>query len=126
MKSVVIIVVIIAIIWAFNGYTSMFIGDSSRELLGYVEKIEDAAKAGDMFTTNEQIGLLHGEWEGVESRWEMLVDHREVETVDTLMTRLKAMAATGALDDMMPELEELAFFLTHIDDKHKIRAENIF
>lgn len=125
MKPITIIVVIIAIIWAFNCYTSAFIGDSSHEMMGYITEVKKAAKGGDMYRVNEQVGRLHAGWESAESRWEMLVDHREVETIDTLMTHLVAMAGTGALDDLMPDLEELDYFFAHIDDKHKIRLENI-
>lgn len=126
MKSVAIILVIIALIWILNGYTSLYIGNSSEELLGYVDEAKKAVKAKDMYNTNVQVGKLRARWETVESHWESLVDHREIDRIDTLMTHLQAMAGTGGLDDMMPELEELAFFLTHIDEKHKIRAENIF
>lgn len=126
MKSVAIILAIIAIIWILNGYTSLYIGNSSKELLGYVDEAKKAVKAEDMYNANVQVGMLRAEWETVESHWEALVDHREIDRIDTLMTHLEAMAGTGGLDDMLPELEELAFFLTHIDDKHRIWAENIF
>ena len=126
MKAVIIMVAIVAIIGALNGYTGYFIDNSADELLSGINEAKQAVQAGDQAAASDRVKKLRDGWESVESRWEVLEDHREIDRIDTLMTHLEAMADTGVLDTMMPELDELAFFLTHIDDKHKIKMENIF
>jgi hypothetical protein len=125
LRAVVIMLCIIAAIWALDIGTGIYIDRSSEKLLSYIETSRDAASKGDTETIHEQVKELRAKWEAAESRWEMLVDHREIDRIDTLMTHVQAMAAEGALEPLIPELEELAFFITHIDDKHKIRPENI-
>lgn len=125
LKAVIIMVVILAIIFTLNAYAGNYIDNSAKKLLADLENIKTMVQAGDVNTLNSEIKSLRDEWEGVESHWEILVDHREIDRIDTLMTHLEAMGKTGSLDTIMPEIEELAFFLTHIDDKHKIKAENI-
>jgi hypothetical protein len=125
LKAVLIMLAIIAIIWALDAFSSGYVDKSSDILLTYVDKAREAASKGDMKTVKEQMDGLRDKWEAVESHWESLVDHREIDRIDTLMTHLQAMAAAGTLELLIPELEELSFFITHINDKHKIRAENI-
>jgi hypothetical protein len=125
LKPVIIILAIIAIIWVLNAYCGIYIDNTSGKLLNYIDTAKIAVKAKDVDTLNAQVKQLRSEWEGMESHWEVLVDHREIDRIDTLMTHLEAMSSIGSLDTIMPELEELAFYLTHIDDKHKIRPENI-
>lgn len=126
MKPIVIMLVIVAIIWALNSYTCMFIGNSSEELLSSIEEVKQAVQANNTGDTTGKISRLRNEWESAESRWEVLVDHKEVDRIDTLVTHLEGMAQAGSLETMMPELEELSFFVSHIDDKHKIKLENVF
>jgi hypothetical protein len=126
MKRIIIILVIIAIICALNIYTGIFINTSSVELRSEIDQTKTALQAKDNATAASQIKKIRNQWESVESRWEVLVDHRDVDRIDTLMTHLEAMAATDSWDTVMPELDELAFYLTHIDDKQKFRVENIF
>jgi Glu-tRNA(Gln) amidotransferase subunit E-like FAD-binding protein len=125
LKAAIIMLCIVAVVIALNAFTACYINNSSEKLLSYVNEAREAASKGDIEAIHEQVNKLRDEWEVYESRWEMLVDHREIDRIDTLVTHLQAMAAAGALEDLIPELEELAFFITHIDDKHKIRAENI-
>jgi hypothetical protein len=126
MKAIIIMLAIVAIIWALNGYTCAFISSSSDEMLSSIDKVKHAVESEDQNGAGGQIDDLRSEWEAVESRWEVLVDHREVDRIDTLMTHIEGMAKAGTLDTMMPELDELAFFFTHINDKHKLKVENIF
>jgi hypothetical protein len=116
---------IVAIIWSLNIWAGSFIDKSTDKLLEDIDATKDAAQSGDAGATDLQVEELRYEWESVESRWEILVDHREVDRIDTLMTHLEAMAEVNTLDTLVPELDELEFFLTHIDDKHQIRPENI-
>lgn len=116
---------IVAVILALDFGAASYIHRSSEKLLTYTQTARDAASRADMPAIREQVKELRDEWEAVESKWESLVDHREIDRIDTLMTHVQAMAAEGALEELIPELEELAFFITHIDDKHKIRPENI-
>lgn len=125
LKAVVIMLCIVAIIWALNICAGSFIDRSTDKLLDSIDSTKDAAESGDAQATDLEVEKLRYEWESMESRWEILVDHREVDRIDTLMTHLEAMAEVNTLDTLVPELDELAFFLTHIDDKQQIRAENI-
>lgn len=125
MKAAVIMLCIVAIIWALNIGAGSYIDVSSEKLLSTIDSARDAVAAGDAEAVRGWVKKLREDWEKTESKWEMLVDHREIDRIDTLMTHLEAMSATGSLEDLVPELEELSFFITHIDDKHKIRPENI-
>lgn len=126
MRAVIIMLAIVAIILALNCYAGSFINDNSNELLSSIDKVKQAVQAGDLDAAGGRINDLRGEWESAESRWEVLVDHREVDRIDTLVTHLEGMAKAGTLDTMLPELDELSFFFKHINDKEKLRAENIF
>lgn len=125
MKAVIIMVAIVVIIFALNTYAGSYIDSSAKKMLTNLEEIKKAVQSSDVNTANSEIKKLRDQWEGVESHWEILVDHREIDRIDTLMTHLEAMGSSNSLDTIMPELEELSFFFTHIDDKHKIKAENI-
>lgn len=125
MRAIVTILVIIAIIWTLNACTGAFIESSSQKLSTNIAQTRAAVETGDMQAYKNGIVALRSEWESDESRWEALVDHREVDRIDTLMTHLEALANGGNPEDILPELDELSFFLAHIGDKIKIRLENI-
>ena len=125
MKYLVITVSIPLVITALDLYISGYIENSAEKMLESVKTAQDALTRGDMETVGKQIEAVRRDWEADESRWEVYTDHRETENVDTLLTRLEGMVAGQTPELMMPELEELEFFLTHITEKQKFRPENI-
>ena len=126
MKSISILLSIVVIILLLNVFISGFIQSSANSMLSILTRTKEAMSAGDNKAVTEEIRRLRKEWEADESRWEACIDHNEVDKIDTLLTRMEAMAATGTLDTMLPELQELEFFLSHVNDKNKLKVENIF
>jgi predicted Holliday junction resolvase-like endonuclease len=125
MKYVLIVFCIVFIITALDLYISGYIENSAEKMLSYIQNAKSALQRNDMATATAEIKSMREEWESYEPRWEIYVDHRETERVDTLLTRLEAMAEANTPETMMPEFQELEFFLTHISDKQKFRPENI-
>jgi hypothetical protein len=126
LKTAVIILAIVVIIGMLNGVVCSFISGSTDKLTPYIANATAAVKAGDMNAAAGQIRELKKEWDGKESIWEAFVDHSETERVETLLTRLEGMIEANTPDQMLPELQELDFFFTHLNDKQKFRLENIF
>lgn len=125
MKYLVIIVTILLVITALDLYITGYIESSAEKMLDIIKTAQDALGRNDMDTVNRQIEAMRREWETDESRWEVFTDHRETENVDTLLTRLEGMAAANTPETMLPEFQELQFFLQHITEKQKFRPENI-
>lgn len=126
MKSAAIILVIIIIVSVLNACVGGFVTAGIDSLSPYIDKAKEALHAGDLAEVDRQIQGLKDHWDEKESIWEAFVDHRDSEEVETMLTRLEAMVTAQTPELMLPELQELEFFLDHLSDMQKFRLENIF
>ena len=126
MKTTVIMLVIVLIILVLNGYVGGFIANNAEELMPHIKAAKTALNSGNVEEAARQVNQLKEKWDSKESIWEAFINHGDSEHVETLLTRLEAMAAAGTPELMLPELEELEFFFTHLTDTQKFKLENIF
>ena len=126
MKYLVILLTILLMVWVLNAYVGFFINSSTDALMEHIKSAKAAAHAKDLDAATKEISAMRELWEGDEGRWEAFTDHREVERVDTAINHLEGMVDAGTTEDMHVELQELEYLLRQMNDKHKLRLENIF
>lgn len=126
MKKLIISLLILVAIIISGIYSIYSIKRSSTKIQDSIEKTSGLAEAGDWSGANSQIKLVEKEWNKTEKSWAILVDHFEIDSIESSIIRSKKYIETRDMPLSLAELENLKFSVEHIYKKEIINIKNIF
>lgn len=95
-------------------------------MTGYIDKAEQAVDSNDWLTAKDEITKLFDKWQKTKSVWTLLVDHEEMDNIDTAVSRVKQAIKIKDQVETQAGLAELRMFIEHIPEKEALTLENIF
>lgn len=91
-------------IWVASGYITFDNWDEAKKEIDNIEKL----------------------WAKTERKWEMLIDHLEIDNIEMSLKKTKKYIETKDKTLSLAELESLDFMVNHIYKKESFRLSNIF
>jgi hypothetical protein len=91
-----------------------------------LQRAEAAVAGRDWRTANSQLHRLEREWSKTKSLWAMLLNHKEIDSIEQALERSKQALASRSASDAAIELGALRYFLKHIYERERLTWVNIF
>lgn len=125
MKKFIFSLLILAAVIAGSIYSTSTIKISAKKMEHSIEKTSDLASAGDWAGASGQLALTEKEWNKIEKTWAILVDHFEIDNIESSIIRSKKYIETKDKPLSLAELDNLKFFVEHIYEGELINLKNI-
>lgn len=126
MKKLILSLLILAAIIASGIYSIYSIKKSSMKIQDSIEKTSGLAQAKNWSGADSQIKQVEKEWNKTEKTWAILVDHFEIDNIESSIIRSKKYIETRDMPLSLAELDNLKFSVEHIYKKELINIKNIF
>lgn len=120
------IVLILSIILGFSAYAGGLINTSSKSLESHVSAIEKNVNESNWDNASKEYDLLTSEWENTGKTWSMLLDHFEIDNIETTMSRVSKYIEVKDLSMSLAETALLQQYIKHIPEKEKFNFKNVF
>ncbi|MBU7008086.1 DUF4363 family protein [Phosphitispora fastidiosa] len=125
MKIVVATIVILALLLGFGTYAYYYLDSTANELLVMAERIEKSVANDDWQQAESDFSKLHAIWERTIVKWTILIDHIELDQINTSMSRTKKFMDTRDLSGFMSEMAELKLLIKHVPEKEALNMKNV-
>lgn len=99
---------------------------SSKRLESHISLMENRMQSGDWKGAKESLQILESDWSKIKGTWAMLIDHIEIDNIDTSLSRAKQYIETQQYSLALAEASVLKQFVRHIPKKEGFNLENIF
>lgn len=126
MKKLILSLLILVIVIISSIYSMYSIKNSSAKIQDSIEKASSFASAGNWSGAYSEIRLTEKEWNKTEKTWAILVDHFEIDNIESSIIRSKRYIETRDMSLSLSELDNLKFSVEHIYKKELINMKNIF
>lgn len=120
------VAVIIAAIIVFSIYAQNLLRKDSSYLVNLIEELQDDIKNGKWDNADECLKKIDSNWSDVNSTWAVLIDHQEIDNIDSTLSRLKMLVEYEQKPMALSEADVLRNYVEHIPDKEKLTLENVF
>ena len=127
-KELIICIVIIGIILIGNYITGIYeekaiktINNNLEEIKMELEKQEKEEKI-----IKKKLENLKENWNKVYTKLAYFIEHNELEKVETSIIILTSFCKTKVYEKAVSEIDKSMFVLNHIQEKDKLKLENIF
>jgi len=126
MKYYILLIVIFAFVLGLGFFVIAALSQSAADITENFEKISTAINNEDWQKANAEFLLVKEKWDRHKKWWAMIIDHHEIDNIDTSFSR-----TNEYLNHRNPalaggELSVLKQFIKHIPETEKISWENIF
>ncbi|AST56885.1 DUF4363 family protein [Thermoanaerobacterium thermosaccharolyticum] len=126
MKYVVPLIVMIIILIIFVDITSYkYLYTSSNSMEKKLDVIEKNIKNDNWKSAETCVNDLEKTWGKVNSKWAILIEHREIDDIDMSLSKLKSFIDSKNKDLSLAELKTLKELYSHIPSNEKLTLENI-
>ncbi|HHW48411.1 MAG TPA: DUF4363 family protein [Clostridiaceae bacterium] len=125
-KIIAIILFLLAVIISSGIFMTNALSKSSKELGKKITEIEKYIQSEDWNKAMETLNSLKKDWEKTKSTWSMLIDHIEVDNIETSLTRVSKYVELRHAAYAMTEISVLKQYIDHIPEKESFTLENIF
>ncbi|MDA8441188.1 MAG: DUF4363 family protein [Peptococcaceae bacterium] len=110
---------------ALSIYSYMALSTSARNLGGSLNSIEASIAQDNWRQASQSLRVTQTVWARDKSWWSLLVDHREIDTIDITLQRLEKYVAGKGRILAMGELSTLEGLMDHMSDKEALNLKNI-
>jgi len=125
-KVITIIVFLLAVIISSGIFMTNALSRSSKELGGKITEIEKYAQSENWNKALESLDSFKDDWEKTKPTWSMLIDHAEIDNIETSLSRLSKYVELRQSLFATAEISTLKQFIDHIPKKESFTLENIF
>ncbi len=125
MKVVAVTVLILAVLLGFGTFAYYYLDSTANELLVMAEQIEKSVANDDWQQADSDFSRMHAIWERTITPWTILIDHIELDQINTAMSRTKKFMDTRDLSGFMSEMAELKLLLKHVPEKEALNIKNV-
>ncbi|HZJ76227.1 MAG TPA: DUF4363 family protein [Oscillospiraceae bacterium] len=122
----VIITIIILIIFVVSAFVlHRYIDTSCDGLLDNVKELHVSVEKDRWSDSKKQLSSLNEEWENTKKRWQLFLEHYEMDDIDIVLSRLEQYLEIKDKPSALSETAELRVLINHIKYKEGFMLENI-
>lgn len=126
MKVVVATMIILIVFLLGSFMLNQYISRSCELLLEKIEGVYKSVNNEDWVEAQKQFVDLENQWGIIEKKWQLFLEHYEMDAIDVTMARLKQYIKIEERVVSLGELAELKLLIGHIEDKEAFKLENVF
>lgn len=121
--SITTLVVVVILAGVFSGRT---LASSSKKIENQIETVEKNVKDGKWKEADSALSNAKEIWSSSEKIWTILIDHIEIDNIDTGFERLSSFLETKSTPLALGEISSLRQYIRHIPEKEIPSIKNIF
>lgn len=125
LKIISALILLVIMILGIGIYSNNVLTTSSKKMEDMVVRIEENAKAGNWEKAQEELSIIEKDWYKTKKSWAMLIDHLEIDNIDTALTRMTEYIKAGESSLALAEASLLKQFVRHVPVKDALRLENV-
>ena len=120
------IVVLIGLIFAFGIYSLHTLTTSSNKIIHQIDAVEAHTKSGNWDQARASLTSVKQDWESTSKTWTVLLDHIEIDNIDTSLARMEKFIDTKDASQALAESATLRQYVGHIPEIESVKLKNIF
>ena len=124
-KFVTAIVVLIIVIAGSSIYVQSHMSNDAAVLEEAISKIERSVSSGDWQGAKTGLSELDTHWNKTKVIWAMLIDHAEIDNIESTLARMEAAVAQKDVKISLPEAAVLKQYIRHIPARETPGIRNI-
>lgn len=117
---------LLAVIIAAGLCTVSFLRSSSEKLENHITVMESNIASGHWEKAGEELSSLEQLWDRTQKKWTVLLDHSEIDSIDTSLSRLSNFIASKSQPLSLGETAVLRQYIRHIPEKESFTLKNVF
>lgn len=125
-RNVTLAIVIVLAIIIGGLFVSSSLNRTSARLETHILQMESRMRSNDWDAATESLVILKNDWDSVKGNWAMLIDHVEIDNIETTLSRLTEYISSHQSSMALAEASVLRQFVKHIPGKESFLLENIF
>jgi len=126
LQVIIAIAVILILIVGTSLISKIILTNTSEELVNYVNEIADSIESENWDQANYIVPEIEESWSNTQKKWAMLIDHTEIDNINSSMFRMIKLLETREKNMALIEASVLRQFIEHIPDKTAFYLENVF
>ncbi len=126
MRTLIIIICIIAVILVSNAFSARFYENELEYYTTHLEKAFEAVDKGDTEFAEQTIEAVHAHWDERMNLWGVLSDHLELEAIDILLHKAEKYPRPGYEEEVQQDLIEIMRLIDYVASRYKFEVQNIF
>jgi hypothetical protein len=119
--SIIVIVIVAAGIFSAHTLTA-----SSDKLKDGIDKIEFNTQKNNWNEAIKELNSMKREWADMETLWSVLIDHIEIDSIDTSISRITVFIENKNKTQALTEVAVLKKYIKHIPSKEYLNFKNVF
>jgi hypothetical protein len=124
-KIVTPLVLLLAVIIGTSVYASKNFTSSSKRLENSAVQIEASVNGEDWANANAKLTNIKEDWQKVSKSWAMLLDHNELDNIETALTKMSAYIRTKDKSSALAETAAFKQYVKHIPEKEIFNFKNL-
>ena len=125
MKTMIYMIISVIIFVSFAFWAQYKLENSAISLGQHLNQLELAIKNDNWSLADDQIKDITRVWNKNRNMWQMLIDHEEVDNIDSTLARVKQLVELQEKTDSLAEIAALKLFILHIPEKEALNIVNI-
>ncbi len=125
MRMVIATVLILVVFLVGTIVLNKYIDSSCESLLEDVKELHSLVENNDWDDAKSQLSNLKEEWDKVKERWQLFLEHYEMDTIDITIARLSQYVDIEERVMSLGEVAEFELLIDHIKDKKDLKLANI-
>ena len=126
MKPTLMIIIPLILFIGLSIFSLSMMNKDADKLSNQIDQLDSFVSDKNWEKASTGISNLSKTWKPIRKRWETLIDHIEVDRIDTSLARIKQLAASKEEADCLAEIAALKQSILHIPEKDKISFSTIF
>ncbi|WP_231969069.1 DUF4363 family protein [Thermoanaerobacterium sp. RBIITD] len=123
MIPLIVIIVVFIVLIDISSYK--YLDTTSKNIDQKLTYIEKDISNNNWNSAKKHINDLEKIWHETNSKWAILIEHREIDDIDMSLSKLKSFIDTKNKDLSLAELQTLKELYSHIPSNEKLNFENI-
>ena len=126
MRVVYFTLAITVLIIGFAIYSVYALEKTASEMIGVLEKIDQAVQEQNWSEAHIKIKLLEEKWRDNQFLWTLLLEHAEIDNIQLSIVHIKSFILTQDYSQARAEVAGLYVYLRHIPENEKLTLKNVF
>ena len=126
MKAILMILIPLTLIIGMGIFYQDILRDDADEISLRLEKLTEDIGGKNWEKAATDLEQFNKAWQPVRFKWQILIDHAEIDRIDESLAQIKKMVSVKEQKDCLIEIAVLQQCFLHIPEKEKLSLSNIF
>lgn len=126
MKFFLTITLVLLLFLGFAWWNHSLLSSNSKEIGLHLSRLEKSVRNNQWENAHQELKSLEERWDRMKNKWQVLIDHQEVDNIGSSLVKVKEWVISNAKDDSLVEISNLRFYILHIPVKNRLSITNVF